>query len=650
MVWESSYWGTPRHYAIEAESGRYRAATQSEAAIDRPITGTYTVAFDSLGRLVLVDGSSESPAPVGEHLGLRNAVAFDSDYLVASTNKRKLLLFELTTLEELDSIGPLPGHPRLTFLPGSGCVWCSCTLPGGTVQHMLLAVEDRKLKQHALWSSGSHRAQQNALPAQVFSLKPKPDLRVLSPVIVERRDLKGQIVDEIVLPSKFESCYPRIEIFADIVWAHNTSLGKSYFFDLSAKQDLAFPAGAQRRVVVANETHVILSTENEYPERSMGGPTRLISRTWPSGSRNLFLSVYDRKSQTLKSIMDLGCNFSLTSINSPPNRILLQSGSNGVSLFVLDSNRVVAKKWSPFAWATWLLPATVIAFALWAAFWIRASLRDSGSPWLDALLLCSLPFATIFLRANAVEPLHLTLNLCQGILLGALVCSGTWVAMGSTRLAWRLLPFLAVASLLSVVLLWYLGVTNLAIEGLLTTLLPATGFVMAAALLRIMGMRVVNRRTALTPQGESRVAMLDYFVIMLGVAVFLAPFSRFVSQIDFVAMVGNIWLPLLISSLSLCVWVSLVLSPSQVAFRFSIIVAIVFAALLLYIPWHHFAFGFYPTNYYAARSILAVLGLAIVVIFATLLPFRLRGWRLGFKSPHQPATTAQVSRLGDSPG
>ncbi|GAB5406120.1 MAG: hypothetical protein Aurels2KO_43510 [Aureliella sp.] len=589
-TWGTVHWGVDRTFGVEVDDGHCRKTVPSDRA--RPPT----------------------PADLTKDLSYtakypENAVAVGTMWVVAVSDSQELLLFDMETLQQVDKRTTLAGNDlRVVNVEGSSNILCSeystntPTGKGATVTRTLLTIADGKFKELERWKSDWHFAY-SAVGPNIFTLK-NSMTNPAAPSIVERRDVDGKVVDEIQLPEDFRTASD-ILFVGDIVFGSPGS-NRPIPYDLIAKRQLNLETSSTTWPLAAGDRQVLLY--DSRPEAR--------------------IRIYDLEPEAVVSESSFSSDAVLLAVQ--PERVLVGTNENGLTLYVLGRNSRTIHKQSPFAWAAWLMPVTVIAFIAWALLWIRASIRDGGAAWLDALILCGLPFVAIYFRAHSVTPQHLTLNICQGILLGSLIGSACWVAFGNSRHAFRILPFFGSACLLCVALLWYLGVTRLGVEGLVTTALPATGFLFVGLALRAFGCRCVNIHDADSAAEKPQVTMLDYFALVLGLAIFLAPARLFAAEMDLLSMLRSIWLHVLVASIGLGVFVWLVMSNYRGMFVTTAFFVAVTTSLMVYIPWHHFVFASYPTSHEAARSIIVVLGFCCTTTFAILLPFRLRGWRLSF--------------------
>ncbi|GAB5406121.1 MAG: hypothetical protein Aurels2KO_43520 [Aureliella sp.] len=425
-----------------------------------------------------------------------------------------------------------------------------------------------------------------------------------SPIIAERRSASGEILDRIELPIEFQQCIPSLSLAAGILVGLDDVRDRAIAFNLKTKTRTDFDPRVATEILAADHQRMVLGTST--------GKTSIYDRATfePIASEQ----IAERASSGRKSVR--------------PTRVFIGSEKYGLTLHVVDAEAGTTVRHSPYAWAAWLMPVTAIAFVAWSLVWLTASVLDGGAPWLDVALLVGIPFCALALRAHAVTPQLLTLHLVQGIVIGASIGACTWVVWAKARLAIRLLTVFIIASFVCIEVYWYFGTTGIGINLLGGTTLFASGFLLLAICARLCGLSLVNPATDVSPR-QTSIAIVDYFTVTLGLAVFLPPMLFFVRHINLRIVFTQVWPIVLVVAAVLFAFVFLVMANNKWAFRITCFLVAVLVTLAIFVPWHAFTFGYYPTTFAAARPISATLGMALLTIFATLTPYRLRGWRIG---------------------
>lgn len=221
-------------------------------------------------------------------------------------------------------------------------------------------------------------------------------------------------------------------------------------------------------------------------------------------------------------------------------RILYANRSHGLTAKVFDLNtHQTLATYRPWWWASPLLVACCIGFAVWVYMWVQAGVTDSRWVWCDVALFALLGIVPLLLRVEAVggkmdidRPVF---AYAQGIFLALTHLCGVWIVFGQrTRWLLRTVPMVLVLSLLLVVLtrvflqpktgLLFYSPSDLAWEGLATTAIPTAISMLGFGALRLARFRLHIDRTENTDRDKnvSQLPLRDLFVAITCAGLLLA--------------------------------------------------------------------------------------------------------------------------------
>ncbi len=211
----------------------------------------------------------------------------------------------------------------------------------------------------------------------------------------------------------------------------------------------------------------------------------------------------------------------------------------------IETGKVVAHT-TPFAWFSWLLPTTIVAFVMWCILAIQSAAGtrwQSHLAWLLPLLPLSvlLTHLSVWQMTSSPSFVH---NYIQGIFVGLLSTCSAWVVWGSGRPVVRLVPFVVVLALLIGLARLMLDSKELIFEAVWTSLSIVVFPVCVFGVMRLIGVRAFHARplNKLDASGDSNsldeelrptgLPLRDLFLLCTAAAVLLAAAQPLLSMLQ----------------------------------------------------------------------------------------------------------------------
>lgn len=211
----------------------------------------------------------------------------------------------------------------------------------------------------------------------------------------------------------------------------------------------------------------------------------------------------------------------------------------------IETGKVVTHT-TPFAWFSWLLPTTIVAYFMWCILAIQSA---AGTRW-QSHLAWLLPLLPLSVLLTHLSVWHMTSspsfvhNYIQGIFVGLLSTCSAWGVWGSGRPVVRLVPFVVVLALLIGLARLMLDSKELIFEAVWTSLSIVVFPVCVFGVMRLIGVRAFHARplNKLDASGDSNsldeelrptgLPLRDLFLLCTAAAVLLAAAQPLLSMLQ----------------------------------------------------------------------------------------------------------------------
>ncbi len=319
-------------------------------------------------------------------------------------------------------------------------------------------------------------------------------------------------------------------------------------------------------------------------------------------------------------------------------RAIVSSADRGWTITEFDlATGKVSRSWQPYAYVCPSFVAWLIAFFVWSVLWVAASFRRGIFASTDVILIGGVAFSLLVLRVviagDTLDASRPGYQYAQGVAMAGASVLLLWLVFGRTRITLRLLPLIGFCGLTTGILVavfrhqpshsWY---------ALASTFLPIAVLSVWLIMLRVLKWRIVVANAQQQTLEQMRYPLRDLFLITLLTSAGFAALSLISSDAGVLLDLNLMNWPLLVSQI-----VGMAAIVTALARHRWVVLpsaAIVLVAFILLAAEAYLSFQYERLQDIHPLIIRSPPERALITypiaLFAMLLPFRIRNWRLHF--------------------
>ncbi len=501
----------------------------------------------------------------------------------------------------------------------------------------LVSIQEDRLEIIASWIAARGKADSVATGDQIVSLS------VDGKKLEYRDNVDGRLLDTFELPETFDVA--KSTWFFDFhMFVADLSANERMRVDLRSKTTLA-PSAGKREIAIGTYVPSNHSLLNYFDINALDG--MLVHKE--TGHQVMAYQVARTPDSFVNSFRDNASPVLIAGDSSPivldDHRLFIPNHAFGISADIVEipSGKLLTRV-VPLWWVPGFVVVMVCCYVLGVFGWIRASLLDGGWAWLDALLVAAVPVVPLSIRAFAGDTfdLHRTPHLIvQGVCAAGLTLTGIWLVFGKTRWILRWLPFLLVISLVIALRSAVLYERPLQVwRSLGLIVVPVVYAFLVFSVAKFFGCKLKrisshNAEGRLQEVSASTVGTWGLFETMLVVAAFAVLFAALRPLFPtMAALASDRWLErrTLLEACILLIIAAALMSRGRMICRIAVCAVLLTSGTILANELVLFICGVEFSRY--VFHVLTLAGftpsIGATCMILLLIPYRLRGWRIGW--------------------
>ncbi len=434
---------------------------------------------------------------------------------------------------------------------------------------------------------------------------------------IEVRDLQaGTVQQPITIPSEFDAKNQGVELISGAITQRNAR-DEAIYFDLTRRDWIPKPQALAKLYDVSPDRNLY----SFYTKHSKNEST---------------FEVYDwTQGKVTTRFRTTGVN---EMIRIDDQRYADFSDEWGYSIRVRAiPDGQTLRLIQPYRWLALAAIALVASYFAWSFLWMRFSARAGTWAVVDVVLVLGIPALMLLirflLRGDVYRLDRVPQRQAFGIIMAAQMLAMTWVVFGKTRPTLRFLPTVALTTMILALLAFVFGDRHWIVWHVAKiSIAPAVCLAAILGLMRLLRFHVdqsdATKEASSSPLTGARFPLRDLILItIIAAATFAAarPVMDAVKEVFFVNT--ELLIPLMHAVLLAWGTVVIALIPNRRAFVLGVIVILAGSVYVTLDPIVAFAQG-RPTWRSGGDPYLQAPIVGAIALFAGLIPFRWRGWRL----------------------